>query len=192
MQQKLIVITGATGTGKTTVSRYLQATYNIQRVMTHTTRPKRIGEVDGVDYHFETEESFAKNHYIEAVTYAGFRYGSSFESLDAAWRRANFASIVLDTAGAITYAKTLGAKIAVLYLTIQDPAVLKARLLARGDDPKMIAARLASPEYSRDLQLPPALAPFAHVVVNDDWQAACRQIDSFMKYLALSAAGLPG
>nr|WP_276580167.1 guanylate kinase [Lacticaseibacillus parakribbianus] len=188
----MIVITGATGTGKTTVSRYLQATYNIQRVMTHTTRPKRVGEVDGVDYHFETADSFAKNHYIEAVTYAGFRYGSSFESLDAAWRRANFASIVLDTAGAITYAKTLGPKIAVLYLTIQDPAVLKARLLARGDDPKMIAARLASPEYSRDLQLPPALAPYAHVVVNDDWQAACRQIDSFMKHLALSAAGLPG
>ena len=43
---KLIVITGATGTGKTTVSGYLRDNYRIHRVMTHTTRPgKRMGSI---------------------------------------------------------------------------------------------------------------------------------------------------
>ncbi len=189
-QQKLIVITGATGTGKTTVSRYLREHYHIERVMTHTTRPKRPGEVDGVDYFFETPASFAAKHYIEHVTYAGYQYGSSYESLNAAWRHANFVSIVLDTAGAITYADQLGAKIAVLYLTIEDPSILRARLLHRGDDPAMVEARLASPEYKRDLQLPTALRPYAHVIVNDDWTAAAKQIDAFLKSLALTSAGL--
>ena len=189
MQHRLIVITGATGTGKTTVSRYLTQTYNIQRVMTHTTRPKRFNEVEGIDYAFETPESFDRNHYIEDVTYAGYRYGSSYESLYAAWQRHAFASIVLDTKGAITYAQKLGAAVNTLFLTIEDPAILKSRLLARGDDPKMVAARLASPEYQRDLVLPAALQASATVIANDDWPQAQQAIDQFMKQLAKTVTG---
>ncbi|WP_461213909.1 guanylate kinase [Lacticaseibacillus sp. GG6-2] len=190
MKHKLIVITGATGTGKTTVSRYLQSTYHVQKVMTHTTRPMRVGEVDGVDYAFETAASFAKNHYIESVTYAGYHYGSSYESLFAAWKHAAFASIVLDTAGAITYAQTLGPAVATLFLTINDPAVLRTRLLARGDAPQMVAQRLASAEYQRDLVLPEALAHNATVIANDDWVKAQKAIDHFMTAVALEVAGV--
>ncbi len=78
---KLIVITGATGTGKTTVSGYLRDNYRIHRVMTHTTRPARTGEKNGVDYYFETPASFATKHFIEKVTYAGYEYGSSMNRL---------------------------------------------------------------------------------------------------------------
>ncbi|KRM72193.1 AAA family ATPase [Lacticaseibacillus brantae] len=187
---KLIIITGATGTGKTTVSRYLTENYHIKRVMTHTTRPMRVGEENGVDYYFETPESFATKHYIEAVTYAGYQYGSSHESLNKAWAKAPFVSIVLDTAGAITYARNIPSDIVVLYLTIDDPNVLRQRLLGRGDEPKMVEARLQSPEYTRDLSLPDELKPFATVINNDSWPAAQVQIDAFMKHLALKAAGL--
>lgn len=188
MKHKLIVITGATGTGKTTVSRYLSEQYAIQRVITHTTRPKRVGEVDGVDYAFETPVSFAHNHYIEDVTYAGYQYGSSYESLYAAWARSAFASIVLDTQGAITYAQTLGPAVATLFLTIDDPAILKTRLLGRGDAPQAVAKRLASPEYQRDLKLPQALCASATVIANDDWPLARQAVDRFMKTLVAAVA----
>ena len=102
MAHRLIVITGATGTGKTTVSRYLTQTYNIQRVMTHTTRPKRFNEVEGIDYAFETPASFGKNYYIEDVTYAGYQYGSSYESLYAAVVKHHSSTILFDTYCAIT------------------------------------------------------------------------------------------
>jgi len=187
---KLIIITGATGTGKTTVSQYLTENYHIKRVMTHTTRPKRVGEVNGVDYYFETPASFATKHYIEDVTYAGYQYGSSHESLDKAWKKAPFVSIVLDTAGAITYAHNIPDDIVVLYLTIKDPNVLRKRLLSRGDDPQMVAARLASPEFTRDLTLPAELKSFAYEITNDSWAEAQVQIDQFMKHLALTSAGL--
>lgn len=190
MQHKLIVITGATGTGKTTVSSYLQQHYEVPRVMTHTTRPQRPGEIDGVDYYFETPASFATNHYIEHVTYAGYEYGSSYESLNQAWAQADFVSIVLDTKGALTYAKALGDQIAVLFLTIEDPSILKQRLLDRGDPQEMIVKRLASAEYKRDLQLPAKLANVATVIKNDDWPQACRQIDAFMTALTRAAASL--
>ena len=144
---KLIVITGATGTGKTTVSAYLRDNYRIHRVMTHTTRPPRTGEQNGVDYYFETPASFATKHFIEKVTYAGYEYGSSHESLEKNWAKHPFLSIVLDTKGAITYVRELPKEVVVLFLTIDDPTVLKDRLLGRGDEPNMVAARLKSPEY---------------------------------------------
>ena len=147
---KLIVITGATGTGKTTVSGYLRDNYRIHRVMTHTTRPARTGEKNGVDYYFETPASFATKHFIEKVTYAGYEYGSSHESLEKNWTKHPF----------------------------------------RGDDPAMVAARLKSPEYKRDLTLPDELKPFATVIKNDSWDEAREQVDQFMKTLALKSCGL--
>ena len=41
--KKVFVIVGAAGTGKTTVQAYLQAQYQIAKVITHTTRPARAG-----------------------------------------------------------------------------------------------------------------------------------------------------
>ena len=185
---KLIVITGATGTGKTTVSAYLRDNYRIHRVMTHTTRPPRTGEQNGVDYYFETPASFATKHFIEKVTYAGYEYGSSHESLEKNWAKHPFLSIVLDTKGAITYVRELPKEVVVLFLTIDDPTVLKDRLLGRGE-PNMVAARLKSPEYKRDLTLPDELKPFATVIKNDRWDEARQQIDRFMKDLALKSCG---
>ena len=186
---KLIVITGATGTGKTTVSAYLRDNYRIHRVMTHTTRPPRTGEQNGVDYYFETPASFATKHFIEKVTYAGYEYGSSHESLEKNWAKHPFLSIVLDTKGAITYVRELPKEVVVLFLTIDDPTVLKDRLLGRGDEPNMVAARLKSPEYKRDLTLPDERKPFATVIKNDRWDEARQQIDRFMKDLALKSCG---
>ncbi|RXT18867.1 guanylate kinase [Lacticaseibacillus chiayiensis] len=187
---KLIVITGATGTGKTTVSAYLRDNYRIHRVMTHTTRPARKGEENGIDYYFETPSSFATKHFIEKVNYAGYEYGSSHESLEKNWAKHPFLSIVLDTKGAITYVHELPKEVVVLFLTIDDPTVLKDRLLGRGDDPAMVAARLKSPEYKRDLTLPSELKPFATVIKNDRWNEAREQVDRFMKDLALKSCGL--
>ena len=63
----VVVITGAPGTGKTTVRNYLTQKYGMSKILTHTTRPKRQGEVHGVDYYFETDESFDQNHFLEHV-----------------------------------------------------------------------------------------------------------------------------
>lgn len=157
--------------------------------MTHTTRPPRTGEQNGVDYYFETPASFATKHFIEKVTYAGYEYGSSHESLEKNWAKHPFLSIVLDTKGAITYVRELPKEVVVLFLTIDDPTVLKDRLLGRGDEPNMVAARLKSPEYKRDLTLPDELKPFATVIKNDRWDEARQQIDRFMKDLALKSCG---
>ncbi len=166
----VIVITGATGTGKTTVSTYLKTKYQIPRIITHTTRPMRLGEKDGVDYYFESDASFSKNHYLESVTYAGYQYGSSYEGLERAFEKSDLVSIVLDTKGAETYVRELKQQAFILFLTVGKSVILHERLKDRGDQLEMIQSRIKSKEYSRDLTLPEALKQMATVIQNDDWK----------------------
>ena len=84
--KQVYVICGAAGSGKTTVAQYLRERFNMHRVVTHTTRPPRPGERDGVDYHFETAASMAKLHLLESVTYDQFFTGGACGGV-AAWPR---------------------------------------------------------------------------------------------------------
>ncbi|QBO36510.1 guanylate kinase [Periweissella cryptocerci] len=184
MNQKVFVITGTAGTGKTTIAQYLHNQYQMPQVITHTTRAPRDGEVDNRDYYFETPASFEKNHYLEAVEYSGNRYGSSREGVERAFAKNPFVSIVLDTKGATTYAQVLGDEAVIIYLTVSNHAVLNERLVQRGDEQARIAKRLASADYVRDLVLPADLVGVAHVIVNDDLTATKRKIDELVKQVS--------
>ncbi|KRL10782.1 guanylate kinase [Schleiferilactobacillus perolens] len=184
-RNELWIITGAAGTGKNTVSEYLHTQYGIPRVLTHTTRPPRPGEADGVSYYFETPESFATKHLIEQVTYDGHQYGSSREALQKAWERHRIVSLVLDTEGAKSYIRTFGDHIFLLFITVRHPASLRERMIDRGDQPVAVEARLHSPEYQRDLKLPDELSQVAHIIHNDTWVEAKKEIDTLLKQEAV-------
>lgn len=178
----LIIITGASGTGKTTVRNYLKEKYHVQPVVTHTTRAPRLHEQPGVDYYFETEASMQQLHLIEEVNYNNHHYGSSREGIERAWQKSDIAEIVLDTAGAITYFKKLPhQELTLIFLTVSPQTNLKQRMLMRGDNEQLVEQRLNSNEYQRDLHLPAALKPYAHVIVNDDWQQTKAKLAKIMQ-----------
>lgn len=181
MNRKVFVLTGNTGTGKTTVANYLNEFYEMPKVITHTTRPPREGEIDQVDYYFESEQSFKENHYLESVAYANYRYGSSYEGLERAWEKSPLITIVLDTAGAKTYSEKLGDEAVVIFLTVTKPDEILGRLSKRGDNLEETRRRMASEEYKRDVQLPQSLQGIAYVVVNDDWLSTKEEIDNIVK-----------
>ncbi|WP_248720689.1 guanylate kinase [Convivina intestini] len=180
MAKKVIVITGPTGVGKTTVAKYLEQQWHMARVITHTTRTPRADEKNGRDYYFETSASFNKNHYLESVIYAGAQYGSSLEGLNRAWQKSEIVTIVLDTAGAITYAQKLADKVLILYISVSDSDVLRQRLAKRGDHPEQQQHRLQSTEYLRDLTLPPELVGRATLINNDNWHKTQEMLQEFM------------
>ena len=183
--KQLIILCGASGTGKTTIQNYLQAKYQIPRVITHTTRKQRTGEVNGVDYYFETPSSFAKNHYFESVNYDGKKYGSSRKALDKAWEKHSIVSLVVDTEGAIEYVKQLKEQVTVLHIEVENFAVLKERLIERGDSTAAIEQRLASKESQRDLQIPASLQPYTTVAINGDWEQTKTQIGKIIQKIQL-------
>ena len=77
----MIVLVGASASGKTEVTKVLAKKYNIQKFITHTTRPIRVGEENGVDYFFVTKEEFEEllkqDFFIEHTLYNGNYYGTS-------------------------------------------------------------------------------------------------------------------
>ena len=185
MENKVIVLCGAPGSGKTTVRKYLTENFAIEPVLTHTTRPKRKGEHDGIDYWFETRETFFENHYLEYVEYDGNLYGSSYESLERAWQKAPVATIVLDTKGAETYLERIPEKTEVVYLCVTDEKVQRERMEQRGDDADKIRRRLASQEAKRDKHLPNKLVKHAHVIENDDWEETKVKIQTLLQMLGI-------
>lgn len=180
MDKKIIVITGASGTGKTTISKYLQDTYHIPSVITHTTRLPRVGEKDGIDYHFETKESFLRNHYLEKVEYSGNWYGSSEESLNETWKKYNTASIVVDTKGAASYKEKYGNQAVVIFLEV-DLETVRQRLADRGDDISRLKARISSDEFQRDLNIPAELRGKCYKITNKNIETTKENVNKILK-----------
>ncbi|WP_125772456.1 guanylate kinase [Companilactobacillus furfuricola] len=180
MNKKIIVITGASGTGKTTISRYLEEKYQIPHVITHTSRAPRTGEKNGVDYYFETNDSFENNHYLERVEYSGNKYGSSEEGLQKAWQKADIASIVLDSKGAIAYRKKYGQDCIVIFMKA-DPDIVADRLRNRGDEEHRVAQRLVSEENRRDFEIPKELHRNHYEIINKDIRITKDRVDEIIK-----------
>lgn len=184
MAKHIFVITGPTGSGKTTVKNYLNDKYNIPTIITHTTRPKRKNEIDGKDYYFEDEKSFSEKNFLESVEYAGNKYGSSYEGLEKGFDKSDLVCIVLDTKGAITYKNKLDDEIIPIFLKVKSNEDLKKRMLKRGDDINIINQRLVSDEYERDLKVPLELRKDAIIFENNDLSSTEKKLDDLVsKYL---------
>ena len=78
----LIILSGPSGVGKGTVREYIVNTHKIDIVfsISMTTRSPRIGETDGVEYYFVSEEEFERNvkegNFLEHASFVGNRYGT--------------------------------------------------------------------------------------------------------------------
>lgn len=77
----MLILIGASASGKTEVAKLLSKKYQINKIITYTTRKPRINEINGVDYHFIDEEEFSKlidqNFFIETTYYNSSYYGTA-------------------------------------------------------------------------------------------------------------------
>ena len=53
----MIILIGPSASGKTEIAQILEKKYNLKKVITHTTREKRINEKDNIDYYFVNKET---------------------------------------------------------------------------------------------------------------------------------------
>lgn len=114
MSNKLIIISGPSGVGKTTIGKRLledpQIRSRVKKVPTHTTRPPRPGEVDGEDYLFVTKTEFAmelsSGNFLEWVEIFGNFYGTSRREVEKIWKEGKIPLLIIDVRGA-KYIKSL-------------------------------------------------------------------------------------
>jgi guanylate kinase len=142
-----VVVAAPSGTGKTTVCRAVVARDPaIEFSVSHTTRPQRPGERDGVDYHFVTPEEFDRlareGAFLEWAVYNGNRYGTSWAALDEPLRRGGDLLLEIEVQGA-RQVRERRADARFIFLLPPALSALRERLEQRGsDDAGAIAKRL--------------------------------------------------
>jgi guanylate kinase len=108
----LIVISGFSGVGKDAMlGKMKKAGSPFHYVVTATTRPKRPGENDDVDYHFLSEDKFRKmikaNQFLEWAKVYGNYYGVPKREIEEALRKGQDTIVKVDVQGAATIKKIL-------------------------------------------------------------------------------------
>lgn len=79
---KLITITGPSGAGKDTVARMLSDLGGYKVICSYTTRPKREGEIDGVEHRFVEKCDVPHNKMLAYTQYGGYEYWTTVEQVD--------------------------------------------------------------------------------------------------------------
>ncbi len=168
----LYTLSAPSGAGKTSLVRaMLEADPQLCVSVSHTTRPIRPAETDGVNYNFVSDARFgemlAQQAFLEHATVFGNRYGTSRQWVEDMLAAGRDVILEIDWQGAQQIRQRLPATTSVFVLPPSLEA-LNQRLCNRGQDSEeIIAARMkaANEEMSH-------YAAADYVVINDDFDAA--------------------
>jgi guanylate kinase len=172
----IFILSAPSGAGKTTLRQALLGVFaDIRYSVSFTTRAPRAGEVDGRDYVFVSTEQFEdgirRGRWAEWARVHGSYYGTSAEALEEARAAGRDLLLEIDVQGARQICARFPESVTIF---IRPPSmeVLRRRLEARGtDSPEAIARRMqnAAGEMAQ-------MDFYRHIIVNDDLQAAIREL----------------
>lgn len=181
-QGAIFVVSAPSGAGKTSlVKRIISDVPDITVAVSHTTRPKRAGDVDGQDYHFvdraEFESMIAAGDFVEHADVFGNYYGTSRAAITNCQAQGNDVILEIDWQGAKQVRERIPDTIAV-FVVPPSREVLLRRLRDRGTDSEEVIARRTSEAVAEMRHLNEA----DYLLVNDDFEVA------FSSFVAIISA----
>jgi guanylate kinase len=176
-----LVLSAPSGAGKTTIARRLRERRgDVVFSISATTREPRPGEVDGVDYHFVSEDAFRRmieaGELIEWAEVHGSYYGTPLANVRQARERGEYLALDIDVQGARQIRAAVPEAVHVFILPPSGQALVE-RLVGRGsEDEARVQKRLRNA-----LAEIATAAEFDHVVVNDDLDAAVEDVNAVLE-----------
>jgi guanylate kinase len=176
-----LVLSAPSGGGKTTIARMLlQGREDLGYSVSATTRPKRPGEKDGVDYHFLSRDEFLERQqngeFLEWATYGGELYGTLKSEIDRIFAQGRHAVLDVEIEGARQIRNNFENSL-LLFVLPPSADVLVERLAGRNtEDPVLVKERImrAADELA-------AVAEYDYAIVNEDLVVAVAQVAAILE-----------
>lgn len=173
----LIVLSSPSGAGKTTISRMLmESDGEVTMSVSATTRPKRPGETDDVDYHFVDDAEFDRmiqsGEFVEWAPVFGHRYGTPKNPVKDALRAGRDILFDIDWQGTQQLQAAMGEDLVTIFILPPSMQELERRLRERGTDSQQVIDERMSRAASEISHWP----EYEYVLVNTDADRCLDQV----------------
>jgi guanylate kinase len=163
---KLLVVSGPGGVGKSTITKAISDHKDFWVSISATTRSPRVGEIDGVDYFYISDEEFqrriSKNDFLEWAEFAGAKYGTPANAVQEKLTNGINVILEIEIDGARQVRRNTPNAL-LIFIAPPSWEELKKRLEGRGtdtDERRAERLKLAQEEMA-------AQSEFDYILVND-------------------------
>ncbi len=167
----MLVLSSPSGAGKTSISRrLLKEDAELSMSVSVTTRPKRPGETDGVDYHFIEQARFAamvgKHALLEHAEVFGHSYGTPREPVERKLADGGDVIFDIDWQGTQQVREKAREDLVSVFILPPSRAELERRLRERAQDPPdVVAGRMAKADAEMS-----HYPEYDYIIINDDFE----------------------
>ncbi len=177
---QLIIITAPSGAGKTTLIKKILEKGDYQFSVSYTTRESRVGEIDGIDYHFITKEDFLNkvnqgDFFAEWATVHTNMYGTAKQESYDLIKTGKSVIFDVDYQGAINLKKVFKEALSVFILP-PSLQTLKQRLIDRKTNTEDVI-NLRVNNAKKEVQY---INEFDFLIINDDLNIAFKQLEEII------------
>ena len=176
MAAQLFVLSAPSGAGKTSIVK--QACVRMSKLavsISHTTRPKRPADRDGVDYHFVDEAEFQRmierGEFLEHARVFGNLYGTSQAEVEKTLAAGTDVLLEIDWQGADQVRRLLPQACSI-FIIPPSREILQSRLRGRASDSDAVIERRLK-EAVNDMK---HFSNYEYLIVNDDFELAVEQL----------------
>lgn len=190
MLGSILILSGPSGSGKSTLCKEMfKEVDNCYFSISTTTREPRVGEKDGIDYHFVSKDRFQKDiedkKFLEWARVHDNYYGTSLDSLELALKSQKLVIFDIDVQGFESVIdskfKNFTTSVFILPPSLKE---LKERLELRGSDSKEVIERRVK-NAQNELKY---LLKYDYLILNDDLKRASSELISIAKASKLKPA----
>jgi len=176
-QGTLVVISGPSGVGKSTLCRQVVRRLDAVLSVSATTRPKGASEMDGKDYYFLSPDEFQRQRqagqFLEYAEVFGHYYGTPRQPVEQAIADGRIVILEIDVQGGLQVKQTMPEAMMVFILPPRmDELLRRIEKRARGEDAEARQKRLARAEA----EIETGKAHYEYWVVNDRLDQAVQDV----------------
>lgn len=181
MRGSLVVVSGPSGSGKSSLCKEIvRAHNNVALSISTTTRAIRAGESDGIDYFFTTKEAFKasieKGEFLEWAEVHGNFYGTSKTRVEEALEAGKTVLFDIDVQGQKEIVRQFANETTSVFVTTKSLAVLRERLISRQtDSSEVIEKRLVNA-----LEEMQEIGCYDYLLINDDFASSLEVLNSIV------------